>query len=240
MPRTQSQPRLVLKPKTKWVLKENTQVQEDKQLVEDYYYEALAIVNLRNQFELDEESMRPEIANEKPKNAGVDPETMKMKRWYQDTRRVSDRSEERPREKQRDDDLTGVDRASYQTRPRIEGDEERLAQRRGNLPPPPPGRVANPRIREDRALQEWKTEEMHGASYDNEEARAWFDYCRRTFPQSIRKVGPDAHLHSTSSYQCSILFNNMGSFNRRSEFRRSENVGKPLEEKEKFHHIVDP
>ena len=44
---------------------------------------------------------------------------------------------------------------SYQIREPIENDEERLAMKRGDMPPPVPKRVANPRIREDQALQEF-------------------------------------------------------------------------------------
>ena len=40
---------------------------------------------------------------------------------------------------------TGTDRPSYQARELIEDDEERLAMRQGDMPPPVPERVANPR-----------------------------------------------------------------------------------------------
>ena len=212
-------------------------------MVEDYYYEALAITTIRSKLVFDEEKMKPAMTTEEPRNAGIDPATMKMKRWYQDNQddiRVSDKSQGHTRKKKRDASVTGVERSSYQTRLSIEDDEGRLSQREGRMPPPPPERVDNPRIREDRAVQEWKTDEMHKLTYDDDFARSWFNYCRNVFPQSVRKVGPDVHLHSTSSYQCSILFNNMGSFNRKSEFRKSENVGKPLTKKEKSHYTDDP
>ena len=64
--------------------------------------------------------------------------------------------------------VTGTNRSSYQARERtsrtfvernltserenIENDEERLAMKRGDMPPPVPKRVDNPRIREDQAL----------------------------------------------------------------------------------------
>jgi len=48
-------------------LKENSEEQEDKQLVEDYYYEALAITTVRNMLVFDEERMRPETTTEEPK-----------------------------------------------------------------------------------------------------------------------------------------------------------------------------
>ena len=68
-------------------------------MVEYYYYEALAIATVRNKIKFDEERMKPEVTTEEPRNAGIDPATMKMKRWYQDEIRVSDRSEERARKK---------------------------------------------------------------------------------------------------------------------------------------------
>ena len=52
--------------------------------------------------------------------------------------------------------------------------------------------------------------------------------------QSVRKTGPCVDLYNVSTYQCSILFNNMGSFNRKSEFRKAENMSKPVSPNEKF------
>ena len=51
---------------------------------------------------------------------------------------------------------TGTNRASYHAREPNEDDDERLAMRKGDMPPPVPERVANPRIREDRAVQEFR------------------------------------------------------------------------------------
>ena len=78
--------------------------------------------------------MRPERAPEAPTNAGIDPCTMKMMQWYQGHDRVSDQKAP-----------TGTDRASYQAREPIEDDDERLATRRGDMPPPVLERVANPK-----------------------------------------------------------------------------------------------
>ena len=137
---------------------------------------------------------------------------MEMKQWYQRHNRVSDQKER-----------TGTNRASYHAREPIEDDDERLAMRKGDTPPPVPERVAHPRIREDRAVQELRqnSEKMHRATSEDAHTRAWFDYCRSVFPQSVRKAGPDVNLCNVSTYQCSILFNNMGSFNRKSEFWKS-------------------
>ena len=46
-------------------------------------------------------------------------------------------------------------------------------------------------------------------------------------------------LYSVSTCQCSILFN-MGSFNRKSEFRKAENMYKPVSPNEKFNVTNDP
>ena len=74
---------------------------------------------------------------------------MKIKKWYQKpTREGGDSlhpSSSRVSDKKA---LTGPDRASYQAREPIEDDGERLAMRQGDMPPPVPERVANPRIRE--------------------------------------------------------------------------------------------
>ena len=100
--------------------------------------------------------------------------------------------------------------------------------RQSDMPPPVPERVANPSIREDRAVQDFQknSEEMHRATDEEAYTRAWFDYCRSVFPQSVRKAGPNVDLLNVSTYQCSIVFNNMGSFNRKSESRKAESMDK--------------
>ena len=59
----------------------------------------------------------------------------------------------------------------------IEDDDERLATRQSDMPPPAPERVANPRIREDRAVQDFQcnSEKMHRATYEDAYTKAWFD-----------------------------------------------------------------
>ena len=49
------------------------------------------------------------------------------------------------------DALTEADRTSYQVRELIDNDEERLAMKKGVMPPPVPERVADPKVREDQA-----------------------------------------------------------------------------------------
>ena len=74
---------------------------------------------------------------------------------------------------------TGTDRASYHAREPIEDDDERLAMRKGDTPPPVPERVANPKIREDRAVQDVRqnSEKMHRTTSEDAYTKAWFDYC---------------------------------------------------------------
>ena len=176
-------------------------------------------------------------------NSGVDPSTMKMKQWYPGQDRVSEKSPwQLPSDRVSDQTApTGTDRACYQIREPIE-DDERLATRRGDLPPPVLERIANPRIREDRAVQDFQynSEKMHRAAREDAYTRAWFDYCRSVFPQSVRKAGPNVDLHNVSTYQCSILFKNMGSFNRKSEFRKVENKDKPISSNKKINVANDP
>ena len=98
------------------------------------------------------------------------------------------------------------------------------------MPPSVPERVANPRIRKDRVVQDFRqnSEKMHRATSED------------AFPQSVRKAGPEVDFHNLSTYQCSILFNNMGSFNRKSEFRKAENIDKPISGNEMFNVANDP
>ena len=146
-----------------------------------------------------------------------------MKQWYQGHDRVSDQKAP-----------TGTERASYQVREPIEDDDERVATRQSDMPPPVPERVGNPRIREDRAVQDFRqnSEKMDRATFEDTNTKAWFDCCRSVFPQSVRKAGPNVDFYSVSTYQSSILFNNMGSFNRRSEFGKAESIEKQISSNE--------
>ena len=49
----------------------------------------------------------------------------------------------------------------------------------------------------------------------------------------MKKAGPEVDLYIVSTYQCSIVFKNMGSFDRKIEFRRVENMHKPITPQEK-------
>ena len=102
----------------------------------------------------DEENVKPEKLTKAPENAGIDPSTMRVSKWYQGPTREDD-DPHFPSSNRVSDIFTGVDRASYQAQEPIENDEDRLAMKRGDMPPTLPKRVANPRVREDQALQEF-------------------------------------------------------------------------------------
>ena len=110
------------------------------------------------------------------------------------------------------------------------------------MPPPVLERDANPKIREDRAVQDIRqnSEKMHRATSEDAHTTAWFYCYRSVFPQFVRNAGPDVDFSNVSTYQCSILFNNMGSCNRKSECRKAENIDKPIPSNEKYHVTSDP
>ena len=213
------------------VVKSDSLSQDEDSLRQEYYHEALAFSRHTINLEFDEETMKPEKATEAPRNAGIDPSTMKTKQWYQGHDRVSDQKAP-----------TGTEMASYQVREPIEDDDARLATRRGDMHPPVPERVANLKIREDRAVQDFRqnSEKMHRAASEDACPKAWFDCCRSIFPQSVSEAGPDVDIYNVSTYLCSILFNNMSSFNRKSECRKAENIDKPISSNEKFNVTSDP
>ena len=141
---------------------------------EIYYYEPLGFSPHNIDLEFDEENMKAERLTKAPENAGIDPGTMKIMTWYQEPTRESDDSQ-LPSSSRASDALSGTDRTSYQVREPIEDDEERLAMKQGDMPPPVPERVANPRIRDDRAVQEFQrnSDKMHRATSDDAFTQAW-------------------------------------------------------------------
>ena len=156
-----------------------------------------------------------------------------MRKWYLAPTREDD-DPHFPSSSRVSDALTGADWTSYQVR--IEDDDDRLAMKEGDTPPPVPERISNPRIREDQAFQEFhsNSDRMHSATSDDDFTQAWFDYSRSVFPQSVRKNGTKVDIYNVPTYQCSILFHNMGSINQKSEFRKSENLNKHITKSEKF------
>ena len=100
-------------------------------------------------------------------------------------------------------------------------------------------------IRKFEKTEQYKTsdktrEKMHRAASEDACTKAWFDYCRSVFPQSVRKAGPNVDLYNVSTFQCSMLFNTIDSLNRKSEFRKAQNVDKPNLSNEKFTVTNDP
>ena len=157
-----------------------------------------------------------------------------MSKWCREVTREDD-DPHSPSSTRVSDVVTGTSKPSYQVREPIENDEETLAMKRGDMPPPVPKRVNNPRIQEDQAQLEFysNSDKMHGTTPEDEFAQTWFDYGRSVFPQSVRKTGTHVELCNVPTYQCSILFNNIGSINRKSEFRKPENLNKPVSTKVK-------
>ena len=59
---------------------------------EDYYYEALAFSRHSITLGLGEENMKPETFVMTSRNSGINPTTMKIKRWYPEQDRASDKN----------------------------------------------------------------------------------------------------------------------------------------------------
>ena len=173
---------------------------------EDYYYEALAFSRHNIDLEIDEENMKPERPTKAEEDAGKDPSTMNTRKWYQEPTRKSDGSQLPSSSRASDTRApTGTDRTSYQAREPLEDDEEMLVMRQGDMPPPVPERVSNPRIREDRAVQEFQSisDKVHHATSEDAFTQVWFDNCRNVLPQCVRKTGTNVDIYcvSTSSVQ---------------------------------------
>ena len=99
-----------------------------------------------------------------------------------------------------------------------------------------PNELIKKRIREDQALLEMcsNSDRMHSTTPEDAHTQAWFDKSQNIFPQSVRKTGTNVEIYNVPTYQCSILFNNVVSFNRKSEFRKPQNLNKPIAKSEKF------
>ena len=173
----------------------NRWTRNSAQRLENYYYEALALSRYNTDLVFDEENMKSERLTVAPESAGNDPSTMRVSKWYQEPTREDD-DPHIPSSSRVSDVFTGTNRTSYQERKPIENDEERLAMKRGDMPPPVPKRVVNPRIRDDQALHEFysNSDKMHRATSDDAFTQAWFDYSQSVFPQSVRKTGTNVEL----------------------------------------------
>ena len=108
----------------------------------------------------------------------------------------------------------------------------------GGMPPLLPRRVSNPSIRDDQALNVIfsNSDKKHRATSDDASTQAWFDYSLPTIclPTICEKIGKDVELFNVSTYPCSILVDHLGSFNRKSEIGKPENLNKPVTKGEKI------
>ena len=80
---------------------------------EDYYYDALVFSRHNIDLVFAEQNMKPEKLERAPKNAGIDPNTMRVSKWY----RGSTREDDDPHlssSSRVSDVVTGTNRSSYQ------------------------------------------------------------------------------------------------------------------------------
>ena len=133
---------------------------------EVHYYEALAFSRHNIDLVFDEENMKPEQLTKAPKNAGIDPSTMRVSKWHRELTREDD-DPHFPSSTRVSEDVTGTSKSSYLVREPTENGEERLAMKRSDMPPPVPKRVANPRIQEDQALHEFYSDKIHRTTFDD-------------------------------------------------------------------------
>ena len=150
---------------------------EHDERIDNYYYESLVFSRHSVDLEFDEEIMKPKRLTEAPDNAGFNPDIIKLSKWYQETTRKGD-DPHYSSSSRMSDAFVETDWTPYQAREPGEDDEERLAMKIGDMPPPLSRRVPNPRIRDDRALHEFFTnsDKMDRASSDDAYTQAWFDY----------------------------------------------------------------
>ena len=210
---------------------------EQAERLESYCYESLAFSRRSVDLEFNEEVMKPERFTEAPDHTGFNPDNMRVSK--QKTTHNGDVSHFSSFFRTSD---TCFETHLTSEREPIEEDEERLAMKIGDMPPPLPWRVSNPRIRDDQALNGFfsSSDKMHRPKSDDVYTKAWLDYSRPSFfPQSGRKVGEDVNFFNVSTYQCSILVNKLGSFNRKSEFWKRENQNKPITRGEKLMSMIN-
>ena len=114
----------------------NRWTRNSAQRIKNHYFESLAFSRCNIDLVFDEETLKPERLTEAPeKNAGIDPSTMRVSKWYQEPTREDDDSHFSSSSRV-SDVFTGMSRTSYQEREPIENDEDRLAMKRGGMPPP--------------------------------------------------------------------------------------------------------
>ena len=68
----------------------NRWTRNSAQRLENYYYESLAFSQHNIDLVFDEETMKPERLTEAPENASIDPSTIRVSKWYQESTREDD------------------------------------------------------------------------------------------------------------------------------------------------------
>ena len=162
----------------------NRWTRNSAQRLENYYYKALALSRYNTDLVFDEENMKSERLTVAPESAGNDSSTMRQEQTREDddphipsSRRVSDV-------------FTGTNRTSYEERKPIENDEERLAMKGGDMPPP-----------EFETIKFYSnSDKMHRATTDDAFTQAWFDSSQSVFPQSVRKTSTNVELFYVPTY----------------------------------------
>ena len=114
---------------------------------EDFFYDAVVLCQRHINLVFDEDKMEPARLEEAPKTLG-------MSQWKREP--VCEGNNPHLLSLSRVSQVvTGTNRPSYKIRRPTENDEARLTKKKGEMPPPLPGRIDNPRIREDPALLEY-------------------------------------------------------------------------------------
>ena len=133
-------------------------------------------------------------------------------------------------------------------RRRRSNDEERLAMKRGSMPPPLPRRVENPRIRRTPSVTRIQlkirtrciallltiSNYKSGFDHDDQYSQEWFDFCRSSFPKSVGKQVQTLIISTcrrtsvaSSSTICVLSTGRVNSGNQR--------IGKASEQRGKLH-----
>ena len=98
--------------------------------------------------------MEPARQEKGPRNAGLDPISMRTSQWYSEP--ICEGNDSQTSSfKRMSEDSSGIKGSPYQIPRLVAKDKERVTRKRGDMPPPLPRRIDNPRIREDPALMEF-------------------------------------------------------------------------------------
>ena len=104
-----------------------------------------------------------------------------------------------------------------------------------DMPPPVPKRVDNPRIRDNQALLEFFELGQDTPHYLWRRLHTSMVWKKSIYlPTIFEKTGTNVELYKVSTCQCSFLYNNKVSFHWKSEFRKPQNLKKPIARNEEF------